>query len=104
MKFLIYIVLTYLFVLTALPSVRALKVLKGNSCESSCSKSEEMECETAKFVMSLNFSPVQFVKEIRYFLIFEIPSIHKKEMKSFYKLIFKSYYQNSIWHPPKHLL
>mgnify|MGYP006146598553 CR=1 FL=1 len=92
--------LFYLVVLTVLPSVRAVKVLLGNSCEMSCQKSEDSGCDKGKFVMSLNFSPVQFVKEISIYLaIYLIPLKEKKEI--LYRKFLVSNYFSNIWHPPK---
>lgn len=104
MKFKIHILLFYLIALTALPSVRAMKMNFGNSCKMSCQKNDDSECEKGKFVMSLNFSPVQFVKELNYDFIFVFQTVDKKDTKSFYENFFNSNYQNAIWHPPKNLL
>lgn len=83
-----------------LPSVRAIKLQFGSTCEMSCQKSEDTGCEKEKFVMSLNFSPVQFVKEISiYPTIFLIPL--KEKTTVFYRNILVSNYFSNIWHPPK---
>lgn len=100
MKFKIYILLFYLIALTVLPSVRAMKVQFGSTCEMSCQKSEESGCDKGKFVMSLNFSPVQFVKEISiYPTIYLIPL--KEKIEIFYRNFLISNYFSNIWHPPK---
>lgn len=101
MRVTIYILLFYLFSITALPSVRALKVQFGSNCEHSCSKKKQNECDNAKFVMSLNFSPLQFVNEIQYSLTSDLLNFDKQKQKSFYDAFFISKYLNSIWNPPK---
>ena len=84
--------------------MRAMKVQFGDSCKMTCQKTEDSGCEKGKFVMSLNFSPVQFVKEINYDLAINFIVTDKKSVKSYYETFFNSNYQNSIWHPPKFLL
>ena len=66
MKFLVHIICFYLLLLVTLPSVRAVKMLVNENCEQTCNKSgtESSGCEKGKIIMSLNFSPVQFVAEL----------------------------------------
>ena len=72
----------------------------SNNCEMSCQKSEDSHCDKGKFVMSLNFSPVQFVKEISiYPSIYFIPLKERTEV--FYRKFLVSNYFSNIWHPPK---
>jgi hypothetical protein len=78
-----------------------MKLQFGNNCEQSCSNSEKSECGNGKFVMSLNFSPVQFVNELTYNFKEIITDFDLKKESSFYESFFISYYQNTIWHPPK---
>lgn len=101
MKFKVYILFCYLFILTALPSVRAVKLQLANNCEQSCSNSEKSDCENGKFVMSLNFSPVQFVNEFTYTFKEIITDFDLIKETSFYESFFISAFQNTIWHPPK---
>ncbi|WP_143000921.1 hypothetical protein [Flavobacterium saliperosum] len=106
MKFLVYIVCAYLIVLTALPSVRSVKLhhigSKALSCEKKSSSSSFPEgCEKSKFITSLNFSPLQFVSELR---LTPDPFILEAAIgknQSHYEKIFIPKYQNTIWHPPK---
>ena len=103
MKLRVHILLIYLIALTVLPSARAIKMQFGNTCEMSCHKNDDSECENGKFVMSLNFSPVQFVKEVSFpSVIFLIPL--KEKTITFYRNFFVSNYFSNIWHPPKFLL
>lgn len=104
MKNLIYILLLYLFALSALPSVRAMKLQFGDNCEKSCNGFEKNNCEKGKFVMNLNFSPLQFVKSLYYTLDFGFYVFKLKEKTSFYKSFIISIYQKSIWNPPKKIL
>jgi len=103
-KRLIYILLLYLFALSALPSVRAMKLQFGNNCEQTCDNSEQKECNAGKFVMSLNFSPLQIVKSFYYTLDLDFLDFKLKEKTSFYKSFMISIYQKSIWNPPKKIL
>ena len=66
MKFSVHILCVYLLLLVALPSVRAMKMLVSENCEQTCHKSgsESSGCEKGKIIMSLNFSPVQFIGEL----------------------------------------
>ncbi|WP_320814468.1 hypothetical protein [Flavobacterium sp.] len=104
MKNFTYILLLYLIALTALPSVRAVKLQFGNNCEQKCNNSEQKKCENGKFVMSLNFSPLQFINEYSSDLNFELFDFELKKETSFYEIFFNSNYLNSIWDPPKLLL
>lgn len=104
MKFKIYILFIYLIVITAMPSVRAVKLYFGNNYELASENSEEKECAIGKFVMSLNFSPVQVINEIHYSFKVILTYFDLKKETSFYEAYFVSIYQNSIWHPPKFLL
>lgn len=101
MKLKVYILFIYLIALTTLPSVRAIKLQFSNNHEQSCNTSEKNECENGKFVMGLNFSPVQVIHEIYYSLKTIMPYFELKKETSFYEVFFVSIYQNTIWHPPK---
>lgn len=101
MKFVAYLLLFYLTLLTALPSVRAVKMQFGNNCEMSIANAKQNECEKGKFVSALNFSALQFVGELQYSIKSNFFNFDAKPSKSFYDSFFVSNYQNSIWHPPK---
>ena len=104
MKFKVYILFIYLIVITAMPSVRAVKLHFGNNYEVTSENSEEKKCAIGKFVMSLNFSPVQMINEIHFSFKAILTYFDLKKETSFYEAYFVSIYQNSIWHPPKFLL
>lgn len=99
MKTKIYILLFYLFAITALPSVRAVKVMLCTKTESSCSKTSN-ECETGNFVMTLSFNSIQFVKEQLVLLTVHNFEINNKSVFFYVKHFFPSYY-GFFWHPPK---
>ena len=104
MKFSVHILCFYLLLLVALPSVRAIKMVVNDKCEKTChtsSSSESSGCEKGKIIMSLNFSPVQFVGELDFKPEITFPDFKIEKEKSNYEKIFISKYQNSIWHPPK---
>ena len=101
MKAKVYILFIYLIVLTALPSVRAVKLQFENNCEKTCDNSEQNGCEKGKFVMGLNFSPLQIIKSYAYNLNLDFFYFELKKEASFYDAFFVSNYQNNIWHPPK---
>lgn len=103
MKFLVHILCFYLLLLVTLPSVRAMKMLASENCEQTCHKtdSESSGCEKGKIIMSLNFSPVQFVAELDFKLEISFPEFKIEKEKSNYERIFIPKYQHSIWHPPK---
>ena len=81
MKFKVYILFIYLVTLTVLPSVRAMKLQFGETSEQACNSSEPIECDKGKLVMSLNFSPIQFVNELNF--IFK----QCRSVRSFFKSI-----------------
>lgn len=103
MKFLVHILCFYLLLLVTLPSVRAMKMLASENCEQTCHKtdSESSGCEKGKIIMSLNFSPVQFVAELDFSAEILSPEFNTEKEKSNYEKIFIPKYQHSIWHPPK---
>lgn len=81
-----------------------MKLQFGNNCEQSCDGLEKNNCEKGKFVMSLNFSPLQIVKSFYYTLDLDFLDFKLKEKTSFYKSFMISIYQKSIWNPPKKIL
>lgn len=97
----------YLFALTALPSVRAIKMQFLENCQSSCQKnssnSEETPgCEKGKIIMNLSFNPVYYETWLslsynKKNVFFQIV----KEENIAYKKVFISQYKGSIWQPPK---
>ena len=103
MKFLVHILCFYLLLLVTLPSVRAMKMLASENCEQTCHKtdSESSGCEKGKIIMSLNFSPVQFVAELDFSAEILSREFNTEKEKSNYEKIFIPKYQHSIWHPPK---
>ena len=103
MKFLVHILCFYLLLLVTLPSVRAVKMLASENCEQTCNKSGSASsgCEKGKIIMSLNFSPVQFVAELDFKPEISFPEFKIEKEQSNYEKIFISKYQHSIWHPPK---
>ena len=103
MKFSVHILCVYLLLLVALPSVRAMKMLVSENCEQTRhnSDSESSGCEKGKIIMSLHFSPVQFVAELDFKPEISFPEFKIEKEKSNYEQIFISKYQHSIWHPPK---
>lgn len=101
MKYTIYILFTYLMVLHTLPSVRVVKVILNSESSSACKSSEQADCDNSKFIMSLNFSPLQFVNELDLKPELSISEFKFTKEQSCYVKIFISKYQQSIWHPPK---
>lgn len=103
MKLKVYLLFIYLITLTALPSIRAMKLQFGTN-KQICNSSKPLECEKGKLVMSLNFSPLQFINEITYTFKDSILYFDFRKETSFYESSFISFHQNSIWHPPKSLV
>jgi hypothetical protein len=107
MKFFTTIFCFYLFALTTLPSVRAIKIQFSEKCQSSCQKNtsnnqEPSGCEKGKIIMNLSFNPVHFETSQSFsnnskFAFAEIAT----EENIAYKNVFISKYKNSIWQPPK---
>jgi hypothetical protein len=104
MKIKVYILFIYLIGITALPSVRAMKLQFVTNCEQAFNNAEEEQCENGNFVMNLNFSPTQFVAEISLKQLFYSLDFPTEKQKSNYEKIFISKYQDTIWHPPKYFI
>jgi hypothetical protein len=107
MKFFAYIFCFYLFALTTLPSVRAIKMQFFEKCQSSCQKNtsndqEPAGCAKGKIIMNLSFNPVHFETSQSFSnnLKFAFAEIATEENIA-YKNVFISNYKNSIWQPPK---
>lgn len=103
MKFTIHIIIYYLFLITLLPSVRAIKMqFSINSKECSF---KGTDCEMGKLVANLNFSSVQIIKTMKLELKEFITLFYsQKQNQFFYILRLKSPLENSIWRPPKNAL
>lgn len=107
MKFFAYIFCFYLFALTTLPSVRAIKIQFSEKCQSSCQKNnsnnqEPAGCEKGKIIMNLSFNPVHFETSQSFFNNSKIAFAEIAiEENIAYKNVFISKYKNSIWQPPK---
>lgn len=102
MQFKIHILLIYLTVLTALPSVRAIKLQFGNKSEQTCENSAQNKCVTGKFIMLLNFTPLQIIKAHNFYIKAVFFDVELQRASSFYKVFLISNYLTSIWHPPKY--
>ena len=107
MKFFASILFLYIMVLTALPSVRAIKVTfigkyHSESQQSSCENNDPLDCQKGKIIMMLNFSPIQYFNEsLPYFSAVSNSFETIKKEKLNYKKVFIDQYHNSIWQPPK---
>lgn len=106
MKFFASIFCFYLFALTALPSVRAIKIQFSEKCQSSCQKNpckKEMPsgCNKEKCVLNLNFNTGQFlVSKVQYEFFRNSFELEKQNIISFEKRI-TSNYSYTIWQPPE---
>jgi hypothetical protein len=106
MKVFASILFIYIIALTAIPSVRAVKItLQKYYPEAQNRKSENcdaMGCEKGKIIMTLSFSPSQYFNNS---LLFTTPILHSFALTAKEKLNYKSnfidQYHNSIWQPPK---
>ena len=107
MKFFAYIFCFYLFALTALPSVRAIKMQFSENCQSSCQKNtsnseEPSGCKKGKIIMNLTFNPVHYETSQSFSnnSKFAFAKIAIEENIA-YKKVFIPQYNGSIWQPPK---
>jgi len=92
--------------LTALPSVRAMKLQFIGQCQSHCTKemqktTEPGGCEKGKIIMSLSFNPVQYTTTtwIPATTTLVVPTT--KEQITSFKKVFLSRFKDAIWQPPK---
>lgn len=94
-------------VLTALPSVRAVKVTFIGKCHSESQQpfpenKDPLGCQKGKIIMNLNFSPIQYFNESLPYtgaITFTFETIKKEKLN--YKKVFIDQYHNKIWQPPK---
>ena len=107
MKHLAYLLCFYLTALTVLPSVRAIKMHLSTPCKTVChTTTSENEipsgCEKGKFIMNLNFSPVQFIQPLFIPNKVALPAFEtsKKGIANYEKGCI-DHYNNAIWQPPK---
>lgn len=98
MKLVTKVILLYIIVLISLPTIRAVKLTIH---ESACSNVPSDDCDKGKFIMNLNFSPLQFLNELNIKSALSISEFQLTKQQSSYEKIFISKFQNSIWHPPK---
>lgn len=99
MKIRIFLLLFYVMTLTTLPSVRAIKLWMGHSCEKM--ELDKPDCEKSKFIMSLQFNPMQIINEFFFHSISFYDLHNTPTKKSYYETLFIQKYQHNIWHPPK---
>lgn len=96
----------YLTALMALPSVRVIKMQLSETCKSSSCDTSNFEngggCEKGKIIMSLSFTPVNYLQSKLYkAILVKTIVITSKKDKIYYRESLISKYQNSIWQPPK---
>lgn len=95
----------YLTALMALPSVRVIKMQLSETCKSSSCNTSNFEngggCEKGKIIMSLSFTPVNYLQSKLYKAPVKAVVITSKKEKIYYQENLISKYQNSIWQPPK---
>lgn len=107
MKIFASILFVYIMALTALPSVRAIRITFVGKCKAATEQkaadtADPAGCQKGKIIMTLNFSPIQY---------FNAPMVHsepysyalasvKKERLTYHK-VFIDQYHNQIWQPPK---
>ncbi|CAM4257037.1 hypothetical protein [Flavobacterium terrigena] len=94
----------YLTALMALPSVRVIKMQLSETCKSSSCDNNDFEsgcCEKGKIIMSLSFTPVNYLQSKLYKAPVKTVVITSKKEKIYYQENLISKYQNSIWQPPK---
>lgn len=107
MKYFATIFCFYLFALTALPSVRAIKMQFSDKSQSSCQKNnsnnqESSGCEKGKIIMNLSFNPVYYETSQSFYKSKKNIFIQiDKEENITYKKVFIAQYKSSIWQPPK---
>lgn len=107
MKFFASILFLYIMVLTALPSVRAVKVTFIGKCHSESQQSSTennypLGCQKGKIIMMLNFSPIQYFNESLPYasaITHTFETIKKEKLN--HKKVFIDQYHNNIWQPPK---
>jgi hypothetical protein len=107
MKLFAFLFCFYLFALTTLPSVRAIRmqfIEQNNSCShnSNASNQEPSGCEKGKIIMNLSFNPVHYETPQSFNNCIKTTFIEIAEKENAtHKKVFISQYKNSIWQPPK---
>lgn len=104
MKICIHIVCSYLFILTALPTVKVIKMHLAQNCQSSCHKKDTdipSDCQKNKCILNFNFNTNQFiVSQIQTITLHSDFEIHKNK-DLYYTKDFTEKYKNTIWQPPE---
>lgn len=100
MKFIVSLICLYLFVLIALPSVRAIKLTLKANYGIQCVK--DATCKTGEFVSNLCFSPVQIIPS-NFLKNKETPTfnLNPKESISTYQNNYLELLLHFIWNPPR---
>ncbi|MFN8274739.1 MAG: hypothetical protein U0X58_07660 [Flavobacteriaceae bacterium] len=106
MKIFASILIIYILALTALPSVRAIRVTMSNcpaaAQHHSTDNSDSEECPRGKFIMTLNFSPLQYFNHalpLESALSYRLMVVQNDRLV--YTKVFIDQYYNQIWQPPK---
>jgi len=104
MKKVIFIFILYVGILTALPSVRALKAYFISPCvtEKSCEMNPNSGCDTSNFIMSLSFNALQYINIQTIYdsiFIFDLLLDKIKLLPQNTAIILG--FKSAIWHPPK---
>ncbi|MDG2431983.1 hypothetical protein [Flavobacterium sp.] len=107
MKFFALFICFYLTTLTALPTVRVIKMHFAEKCQSSCGKSNSKKdtsdggCQKEKCILNLTFNSATFVVfNQNYNFKYSFIPFEKLEKSVYHKNLFPNY-NVTIWQPPE---
>lgn len=106
MKIFASLLFIYIMALTALPSVRAIRITFGKchaaTEQNTTENNDPAGCHKGKIIMTLNFSPIQYFNQA---VVHNEPYSYAlaslKKERSTYCKVFIDQYHNQIWQPPK---
>lgn len=102
MKLSVSLLLFYVFTLLSVPSIKVLVQTLQQTCEKQCIKTNsENECLISKFLMGIQFSPLQILVTSNWFDYVVFHEFGQKIKHFFHVNNSKNQFVNAIWHPPK---
>jgi len=102
MKLSVSLLLFYVFTLLSVPSIKVLVQTLHQTCEKQCiNTNSENECIISKFLMEIQFSPLQILVTSNWFDYVVFHEFGQKIKQFFHMNDLKSKFSNAIWYPPK---
>lgn len=102
MKLSVSLLSFYVFTLLSVTSIKVLVQTFHQTCEKHCIKTNsENECSISKFLMGIQFSPLQILVTFNWFDYAVFHEFGQKIKQFFHVHNLKNQFVDVIWHPPK---